>query len=751
MLLLKNITEKKFRLITYGVVSISIFFITIYVSNIYSELYEKNYEENLSAILKQYEHSLSATLDEYYSIAGIMSMSFAKSIDNDKFIRTAKDVMQTSMLKHRNICLSTLVLKTNNEKDIDTMVISDDSIHVNSLSLIAKDDNIVAQSFDYENFSRGFKNKVNHLTGKEQTKIMMPEVINLNNKISSVIPIISTIFKGKYFLGYLILFIDISNQYQNNSIYDDYQIYAFSQEGKLISSNNSQLFLYDDISKVCSTCNTNFENNDKSQLVTTNDNIKTICIATNLNNNIENINVCIRGNIDKHPIQNNILMIRIFGILAIAIYLFFFYYTSAQSKYLWKMANSMIAKLYTGNFNADEFKNTYNEGQKEVKNSLVKVNNALQTIADNNLKVLSDKYSDIKTISDFNNELYDSSQKLYSKFEDINSELKTNNETLEQIKYNTDNLDKIIEIIQENYGNIELMLDTVITKIVNLLNFSMGTIFLKKTVNNELWLEQIVSYAYNEKKNNKKRFKFGDSLVGACALEKRTVHLKQVPDDYLKIVSGLGDASPTCILIVPLVFEDQVIGVIELGALDEIKQNTIKFIEKISANISGVLSLAQNNLEYKKTIKQIEQEQQILKEQNKTMKDTIDHLQTTQNKIAENESIIRAKLEAANQSLMIAEYDTQGVLLDANFKFLNTLHFSLEEIQQKNISELVVDDEKEKIHKIINTVKVGNYFESSMFMYTKQGKSKQIYVNFAPMFDDTGVVINILFFGIAIT
>src|SRR5258705_1127351 len=71
-------------------------------------------------------------------------------------------------------------------------------------------------------------------------------------------------------------------------------------------------------------------------------------------------------------------------------------------------------------------------------------------------------------------------------------------------------------------------------------------------------LKLLASYAYKERKNIDNRFKLGEGIVGQCALEKEKILLSDVPADYVKITSGLGESNPLNIIVLPIVFEGQV-------------------------------------------------------------------------------------------------------------------------------------------------------------------------------------------------
>src|SRR5213595_3442418 len=81
-------------------------------------------------------------------------------------------------------------------------------------------------------------------------------------------------------------------------------------------------------------------------------------------------------------------------------------------------------------------------------------------------------------------------------------------------------------------------------------------------------LKLLASYAYRERKGVNNRFKLGEGLVGQAALEKERILLTNVPRDYVHITSGLGEAPPTNIVVLPIVFEGQVKAVMELSSTE---------------------------------------------------------------------------------------------------------------------------------------------------------------------------------------
>ena len=77
-------------------------------------------------------------------------------------------------------------------------------------------------------------------------------------------------------------------------------------------------------------------------------------------------------------------------------------------------------------------------------------------------------------------------------------------------------------------------------------------------------LKLVAAYGYRARRSLPSEFRPGEGLVGKCAVEQKRIVMANVPSNYVRISSGLGDAAPRNLLILPVVFEGHVKGVIEL-------------------------------------------------------------------------------------------------------------------------------------------------------------------------------------------
>lgn len=147
-------------------------------------------------------------------------------------------------------------------------------------------------------------------------------------------------------------------------------------------------------------------------------------------------------------------------------------------------------------------------------------------------------------------------------------------------------LNKAMQGIQ----NISILEQSILNYICDYLQFQVGAFFL---LENES-LHLAASYAYNITQAHGHEFAMGEGLVGQAALQKKTVIFKEVPGEHfhLEISSGLGTSSPHSILVLPLLHEDEVLGVLEFGSVRNFSEQEIAFLENISSVVAITLRTA---------------------------------------------------------------------------------------------------------------------------------------------------------------
>lgn len=148
------------------------------------------------------------------------------------------------------------------------------------------------------------------------------------------------------------------------------------------------------------------------------------------------------------------------------------------------------------------------------------------------------------------------------------------------------NLAEFTQMLQ-GHRSLESVTRLILSNLAPLVGASQGVFYVMNLIDDEPVLKLLSSYAYKERKNVANQFRLGEGLVGQCALEKQRILLTEVPSDYIRISSGLGEAPPLNIIVLPILFEMQVSAVIELASFRTFSDLHLKFLEQFS-EIVGV-------------------------------------------------------------------------------------------------------------------------------------------------------------------
>src|SRR3954454_14457638 len=140
-------------------------------------------------------------------------------------------------------------------------------------------------------------------------------------------------------------------------------------------------------------------------------------------------------------------------------------------------------------------------------------------------------------------------------------------------------------------------------------------------------LRLIASYGYKPHDGLPDRFRLGEGLVGQRSVEGKPLRLEDVPEDYIKIASALGEATPATIQVMPIMFEEQVLGVIELGSLKPLGEVNQAFLDQLTDTIGVVINTIQANMRTEELLSQSQALTQELQKQSEELRQTNDELQ----------------------------------------------------------------------------------------------------------------------------
>jgi methyl-accepting chemotaxis protein len=159
----------------------------------------------------------------------------------------------------------------------------------------------------------------------------------------------------------------------------------------------------------------------------------------------------------------------------------------------------------------------------------------------------------------------------------------------------------VSEILRSDSDDIVQMANHVTAYLVKYTNANQGGFF---TLNDhdvsDVHLSLCACYAYSKKKHRQKKVSVGSGLLGQVVFEKQFIHLTQIPRDYVEITSGLGEATPRALLILPFITNEQVVGALEIASFSEFDDYQISFLQKAAETVAATLASlrAQRHLRY---------------------------------------------------------------------------------------------------------------------------------------------------------
>ncbi|WP_169834372.1 response regulator [Paenibacillus donghaensis] len=140
----------------------------------------------------------------------------------------------------------------------------------------------------------------------------------------------------------------------------------------------------------------------------------------------------------------------------------------------------------------------------------------------------------------------------------------------------------------------DVLADLFLTKICTMLNGQYGALYLLK--GKDLLLKA-ASYAGNGNDIGKQSFKVGDGLVGQCAKERTIIHINQIPGNYIRIESGLGEAQPEHILLVPVEYQGSLQAVIEIASMEEFNELQLRLLDSILGPFAAAADIVKARME----------------------------------------------------------------------------------------------------------------------------------------------------------
>jgi PAS domain S-box-containing protein len=341
--------------------------------------------------------------------------------------------------------------------------------------------------------------------------------------------------------------------------------------------------------------------------------------------------------------------------------------------------------------------------------------------------------------------------------EELNQSIQALHEHLAQIdleekrrNWVSEGLAKFVDIQKYSNENLEAFYSNLVSSLVKYLNANQGGLFVTNLHNNtEPTLDLVSCYAYDKKKYLDKSIRAGEGLIGQCFLEKEHILLTDVPDGYTNITSGLGDATPQCLLVFPLIADEKVVGILEIASFHVFENYHLEFLQKLSENIASTIYNSQTNEQTKRLLQISHEQMEQLRQQEEELRQNMEELSAMQDQIQQQlteTQALKKELEVREEvfgyTTIMSESDKFGTITFVNDKLCAVSKYSREELIGQPHNIFRHPDTPSIIFKIMwDTIKRGNIFQGIIKNKAKDGTHYWVDATIVPVLDENKNVV----------
>src|SRR5205807_849868 len=230
--------------------------------------------------------------------------------------------------------------------------------------------------------------------------------------------------------------------------------------------------------------------------------------------------------------------------------------------------------------------------------------------------------------------------------------------------------------MMQGQRDLETVSRLIMSELTPVVSAQHGAFFLADSEHaEEPVLRMIASYGYKARKHVANQFRPGEGLVGQAALEKKSILMTEAPHDYIRIASGLGEASPINVIVLPVLFEEQLLAVIELASFRPFSEVNLAFLDQLMETIGIVLNTIIANMRTEELLEQSQRLTHELQSQSEELQAQQEELQQTNEELQEKAALLAEQnrnIEIKNREIDLArrglEEKAQQLALSSEYK-----------------------------------------------------------------------------------
>jgi PAS domain S-box-containing protein len=290
---------------------------------------------------------------------------------------------------------------------------------------------------------------------------------------------------------------------------------------------------------------------------------------------------------------------------------------------------------------------------------------------------------------------------------------------------------------------VDEVAEQVIANLTKYIRGNQGAFFLMNDDDpSDVKLELIASYAYNKKKWGHREFRLGEGFVGQAAAEKDVILIRDIPVDYITMTSGLGEATPKSLLIMPLMHNNVVHGAVEIASFAPFENFQIDFVRKVSENIAATIGTLKSKAKTVRLLKDSEKLSAELQAKQEQILTNAARLQEQQTLMLKTQQELDGQLAALNNAGIVSETDINGTITFVNDKFVQISHYRREDLigQNHRILKAAVQPLPHLFTELWETILDGKVWHGEFRNKNRHGAPYYVEATITPILDVDGKI-----------
>jgi methyl-accepting chemotaxis protein len=323
----------------------------------------------------------------------------------------------------------------------------------------------------------------------------------------------------------------------------------------------------------------------------------------------------------------------------------------------------------------------------------------------------------------------------------------------DRLSWTQNGITQINEILRLENETLEQLTFSITTFLIKYLNANQGGFYvIDDDDKDNIHIRLVSSYAFDRKKQLEALLQIGEGLVGRCVKEKEVIYITNLPDGFMYITSGLGDRTPNVLLISPLIFEENIFGVIEIASFNEIDDYKRFFIQEACERIASSISNIKKNVRTNELLKKSQAQADKLNARENEFDEKLKELDTIQKDVSIKSKETKELLNAITKKIALTEYLPDGTITNIINNSLLSTGENLHDLIGKNQKNLA-SEAKESIewyNQFWDDLRKGK-MRKRKFIFEKNSKKYYFDETYIPVRNLEGEIYKILNFGIDIT